>query len=357
MPRVPKFTGRDWRRMIAAAHQFVRRRTKTTLAAAAFAAMAGVGGGYYAWTLHRALPFGEHTWVIARGATLTQIADQLQARKLIGETVSLRLYARAHDLGRRIRSGEYRFPDGTTLAQFLHSIAAGRGQVGLKVTILEGWTFAQMRAKLREAPKLRPTTADLSGPQLMAELGLADTPPEGQFFPDTYHYTAGDSDMSVYRQAYELMQQRLAAAWENRAPGIPLKNKNEVLIMASIIEKESYMDAEQRKIAGVFHNRLRKKMRLQADPTVIYGLGEKFQGNLTRAHLKTDTPYNTYTRGGLPPAPISLPGDNALRAAARPQNTNAYYFVAKGRGEHHFSATLAAHNRAVNCYIRRRGCE
>lgn len=310
--------------------------------------------GYYDWTVHRPRDFGDQIWVIKRGDTLRQIASQLKRDSIIGETVSLRLMARVHGLGRQIRPGEYRFSRATTLTQFLQRIVSDTGQIGIKVTILEGWTFQQMREQLRQAPRLKQASATMTEQQIMSELGYPELSAEGRFFPDTYYYTAQHTDLSVYRQAFQLMQEKLAAAWENRADDLILKNKDEALIMASIIEKESQIVAEQPKIAGVFHNRLKKRMRLQADPTVVYGLGQKYKGNITRAHLRIDTPYNTYTRNGLTPTPICLPSEQALNAAVRPDTTAAYYFVAKGNGQHHFSRTLAQHNKAVKRYLRKR---
>jgi UPF0755 protein len=191
----------------------------------------------------------------------------------------------------------------------------------------------------------------MTGQQIMAELGYPDLHPEGQFFPDTYHYNAGQTDLSIYHKSFQLMQENLEYAWEHRADNLMLKNKDEALILASIIEKESQAIEEQALIAGVFHNRLVKGMRLQTDPTVIYGLGSDYDGDITRAHLRTDTPYNTYTRYGLTPTPISLPGMSSLEAAVQPASTDAYYFVAKGGGLHQFSKTLKQHNRAVKKFL------
>ncbi len=309
--------------------------------------------GYYHRAVNRPLDFGEQTVSIERGDTLMHVATRLRERGIIDETASLRLLGRQDDLGKRVQAGEYRFPQGTSLKEFLHHIASGKGQADIKVTILEGWTFRQMREQLRRAPKLAQATALMTDQQIMAELGHPELAPEGRFFPDTYFYTAGETDLAIYRKAFRLMQEKLDLAWQNRTADGLLKNKDEALIMASIIQKETYIDEERAQIAGVFHNRLRKKMRLQTDPTVIYGLGAAYDGNITRAHLKTDTPYNTYTRSGLTPTPISLPGDASLKAAARPATTSAYYFVAKGGGRHQFSETLRQHNQAVNRYIRK----
>ena len=309
--------------------------------------------GYGYWTINRPLDFGEQTWVIKPGDTLGQVAAQLVERDVIAHALPLKLLAYKGDRGRHIRSGEYRIPPQTSLKEFLRRIVNGKGQVGIKVTIIEGWTFREMRAHLKKARKLKHDTAGMSDRQIMAKLGHPDLHPEGRFFPDTYTYATGQSDLSVYRAAFDLMREKLDFAWEKRAPHLKLANRDEALILASIIEKESWIAEEKRKIAGVFYNRLAKKMRLQTDPTVIYGLGPKFNGNLTRAHLKIDTIYNTYTRKGLPPTPISLPGADALTAAVRPAPTKAYYFVASVGGRHQFSETLAEHNRAVRAHVRR----
>ena len=313
-----------------------------------------VAFGYYYRAINRALDFGEQTLVITHGDTLGQVALQLVERGVIDETRWLRLLARKDDLGRQIHPGIYRFPEGTTLTEFMQRIAHGKGLVGSRVTILEGWNFKRMRKKLRQSPNLKQTTAAMTGKQIMAKLGHPDLHPEGQFFPDTYYYTAGQTDLSIYRQAFQLMRKKLDLAWENRADNLQIASKEEALIMASIIEKESYIAEEQRRVAGVFHNRLKKGMRLQTDPTVIYGMGAAYKGNITRAHLKIDTPYNTYRRNGLTPTPISLPGEDALEAAVNPVETDAYYFVSKGSGLHQFSETLAQHNQAVNEHIRKR---
>lgn len=310
--------------------------------------------GYYHFAVNRPLDFGEQPWVIQRGDTLGEVAAQLVRQDVIDTTLPLRLLARRDDLGRQIQVGEYRFPAGITLREFLRRIVNGEGRIGIKITIIEGWTFRDMREHLRRAPKLEQVAGTMTDRQLMTELGRPEWHPEGRFFPDTYYYTAGQTDLSVYRQAFRAMREALDSAWENRAEDLVLADKNEALVMASIIEKESWVADERREIAGVLHNRLKKGMRLQTDPTVIYGLGEAYRGRLTRAHLRADTPHNTYTRAGLPPTPISLPGRNSLEAAVQPARTNAYYFVAKGGGRHHFSETLEQHNRAVQKYLRDR---
>jgi UPF0755 protein len=220
------------------------------------------------------------------------------------------------------------------------------------VRFIEGWTVRQLRAELARAPHLRPLSAGMSDAELMAALGSPGMPAEGRFFPDTYAYSRGVSDLTVLRRAHRAMQRRLDEVWAERAPDTPLKSPDEALILASIIEKETGRPDERGLVAGVFVNRLRIGMLLQTDPTIIYGLGQAFDGNLRKRDLLADGPFNTYTRGGLPPTPIALPGLASLRAAVNPQPTKALYFVARGDGSSQFSATLAEHNRAVNKYQR-----
>lgn len=254
---------------------------------------------------------------------------------------------------RRIRAGSYEIEAGVTPRELLRKMVQG-DEAMESVRFVEGWTFRQLRAELARAPSLRPTTASLTDAQLMAAIGAPGVAPEGRFFPDTYVYSRGVSDVTVLRRAYTMMHRRLAAAWDERAPDTPLKSPDEALILASIVEKETGSPADRGKIAGVFTNRLRIGMPLQTDPTVIYGLGESFDGNLRKRDLLADGPYNTYTRPGLPPTPIALPGKASLAAAVRPERTKALYFVARGDGSSEFSETLEQHNRAVNKYQRGR---
>jgi UPF0755 protein len=207
---------------------------------------------------------------------------------------------------------------------------------------------------LAQSEGLQASTRGLSDADVMAQLGLAGMVPEGRFFPDTYAYARGSTDLAVLRRALHAMDRELRAAWAQRQQNLPLTSPEQVLILASIVEKETGLEADRTRVAGVFVNRLRIGMPLQTDPTVIYGLGEAFDGNLKRVHLQTDTPFNTYTRTGLPPTPIAMPGRAALRAAVQPAVTRALYFVARGDGSSAFSETLAEHNRAVNQYQRKR---
>jgi len=220
-------------------------------------------------------------------------------------------------------------------------------------TILEGWTTRELMAALAGQPAITHTLADLSPEQQRAALGLEAPHLEGQFFPDTYLVPRGTADVVILQQAAALMESQLSRSWTNRAVGLPLKSPHELLILASIVERETAVDAERPQVAGVFMRRLQKNMRLQTDPTVIYGLGDSFDGNLTRKHLETDGPYNTYKRGGLPPTPIGMPGAASLDAAAHPDDGDSLYFVATGEadGSHVFSRTLEEHNAAVAAYI------
>ena len=230
-----------------------------------------------------------------------------------------------------------------------------RGEESLRsLTLVEGWTFRQLRGALAKAPDLRQDTAELSDADIMERLGRMGQHPEGRFFPDTYSYAKGSSDLKLLALALRTMDRHLQAAWENRAPDSPLRTPQEALILASIIEKETGIHADRALIAGVFNNRLRLGMMLQTDPTVIYGMGELFDGNLRKKDLQTDTPWNTYTRAGLPPTPIAMPGRESLLAAVAPASTKALYFVARGDGSSAFSNSLDEHNRAVNQYQRKR---
>jgi UPF0755 protein len=255
--------------------------------------------------------------------------------------------ARAPDATSALRAGRYEFMRGMTLHQIIDRLR--RGEVlRERLTIVEGWTVRDLRAAIAANPDLRHDTGKLSDAQLLRAVGAGETHPEGLFAPDTYVFDPGSSDLDVLRAAYRSQQARLATAWQQRAPDVPLKTPYELLILASIVEKETGQASERSMIAGVFANRLRKGMLLQTDPTVIYGLGEKFDGNLRKRDLLADTPYNSYTRAGLPPTPIALPGRAALQAAVQPADTRALFFVARGDGSSHFSETLGEHNSAVH---------
>lgn len=255
---------------------------------------------------------------------------------------------------RLIKAGSYEITNTTTPRSLLLMLT--RGEESLRtVTLVEGWNFRQLRQALAKADQLKQDSKDWSDSEFMSRLGRPGIHPEGRFYPDTYTYAKGASDTAVLKRALKSMDTHLALAWSNKSSLSPLKSSEEALILASIVEKETGKAADRPMIAGVFANRLRMGMLLQTDPTVIYGLGASFDGNLRRIDLRTDTPYNTYTRAGLPPTPIAMPGKAAMAAAVQPASTQALYFVAKGDGSSHFSNSLSEHNRAVNRYQRGQG--
>jgi UPF0755 protein len=263
------------------------------------------------------------------------------------------LAARLTGRARAMRAGTYALSAGSAPRDLLNLLAAGK-VLQMDVRFVEGWTFREWRQKIAAHPDLTQVTATLSDAELMARLGMAGQAPEGLFFPDTYRVDKFSDDLALFARAARAMQEHLQREWRERAADLPYRTPYEALIMASIVERETGAKADREKIAGVFVNRLRVGMRLQTDPTVIYGLGAAFDGNLRRTHLETDTSYNTYTRDGLPPTPIAMPGLASLRAALHPAPTRALYFVARGDGSSQFSATLAEHNAAVDRYQRRR---
>jgi UPF0755 protein len=307
-----------------------------------------------AWReLNTPLPLSaEGTWLrIANGTPLRRVTADLAQQGLLDKPWLLDVYARATGEATRIRAGEYELTAGTTPLTLLDKLVAGAVYLH-EVTIVEGSRFAEVLAALRMHPAVSATQLDSAA--IMAAIGAPGVHPEGQFFPDTYRFPYGTTDVEILHIAHDELTTRLQAAWRNRSPDVLLKNDYEALILASIIEKETALANERRLIAGVFHERLRRNMRLQTDPTVIYGLGESFDGNLRRLDLDSDTPYNTYTRAGLPPTPIALPGAGSIEAAVTPELTGAIYFVATGRpdGSHYFSATLEQHQQAVRDYLR-----
>ena len=288
---------------------------------------------------------------IEPGTTPKGVAEAAVASGAQTQARWLYLWFRLSGQSRLIRAGSYEISPGTTPRALLSMLV--RGEETLKsVTLPEGWNFNQLMLALKSAEQLRPDAQAMSPEALMAQLGKPGVHPEGRFFPDTYTYAKGSSDLAVLKRAARAMDKRLDAAWALRQPDTPLNSPEDALILASIIEKETGKPSDRAAIGGVFTNRLRIRMLLQTDPTVIYGMGSQFDGNLRRRDLQTDTPYNTYTRGGLPPTPIAMPGRAALLAAVQPAKTDALYFVARGDGSSQFSATLDEHNRAVNKYIR-----
>lgn len=268
------------------------------------------------------------------------------------QPVVLYAFFRASGQSRKLRAGSYELSQGNTPLDLLRKLS--RGEESLKaISLIDGWTFRQFRAALAKAEGLKHDTQGLNDDALMAKLGMPGVAPEGRFFPDTYTYGKGTSELHVMERAAKAMNKQLAAAWKLRGPNIQLKTPEEALVLASIVEKETGRESDRTTISRVFHNRLAMGMPLQTDPTVIYGMLDNFDGNLRRADLRTDHPWNTYTRKGLPPTPIAMPGRNALKAAVQPAASNALYFVAKGDGTSYFSATLEEHNSAVNRYQRK----
>lgn len=320
------------------------------LAALLVVALLAAGGVW--WWLERPLPLAaERVEVsIEPGASPREVARLWTEAGVQVPTEWLYQWFRWSGQARAIRAGSYEIEAGTNARALLARMVRG-DQTLEQVRFIDGWTLTQARAALKTAPHLRPTTAAMTEAELAAALGTA-TPLEGRFYPDTYLYSRGVSDVTVLKRALVLMDQRLAAAWAGRDPALRVSTPQELLVLASVVEKETGVDADRPMVAGVFANRLRLGMPLQSDPTVIYGLGPAFDGNLRRADLLADTPWNTYTRRGLPPTPIALAGTRALAAAARPAQTSALYFVARGDGSSAFSDTLADHNRAVNRHQR-----
>ncbi len=308
-----------------------------------------IGNGYLFWAWNHSLEPGAEIYEVKPGMPLRGFARELSARGVLPESHSFVWLAHLTGRDRGLKSGEYRFRDGMTARELLDQIVAGR-VIEYPVVLLEGWTFQQFLAAIRAAPKLTQTLAGMSPAAIMERLNRPGEHPEGRFFPDTYYYSAGQTDIMILANAYDKMQQLLQREWEGRENNLPLKNAYEALILASIVEKETGRADERRLIAGVFINRLRHGMRLQTDPTVIYGMGKNFDGNLRLKDLRRDTPYNTYTRRGLPPTPVAMPGKESLQAALHPMVTGALFFVARGDGSHEFSSTLAEHNKAVLKY-------
>ncbi|MDR2032520.1 MAG: endolytic transglycosylase MltG [Azoarcus sp.] len=316
------------------------------------AAGALAGGGW--WYAHRPLPMKPAVveFIVPKGVGMRQAAQAIAAAGV--EVSPRRLAWLAHFAGRarEIKAGSYEVRAGITPWQLIHKLGAGEVSRG-EILLLEGWTFRQVRAAVERHPDLQADTVNLSEAELLARLGARETHAEGLFFPDTYVFDKRSSAFALFDRAHRAMRTRLAGEWAGRASGLPLKSPYEALILASIVEKETGRAEDRARIAAVFVNRLRVGMRLQTDPTVIYGLGERFDGNLRRRDLETDTPWNTYTRAGLPPTPIAMPGLESLRAVLHPEESREFYFVSRGDGGSVFSRTLEEHNRAVARYQRR----
>ncbi|MEO6078792.1 MAG: endolytic transglycosylase MltG [Steroidobacteraceae bacterium] len=297
---------------------------------------------------------------VQQGSSLRSVLKALERQQLIGDARLLEWYLRCCQLGTPLSSGDvkagrYRIVPGQPPIEIVRQLIEGRVALE-KVTIVEGWSFAQMRAHLAQQPDLLQTLGNRSEAGIMEQLGAPGLPAEGRFAPDTYSYASGvTTDIQVLGMAFTAQQRNLQTAWEARQPDLPLATPDEALVLASIVEKETGLANERARVAGVFINRLRKGMRLQSDPTVIYGIGDRWNGNIRKRDLTADTPYNTYTRTGLPPTPIALPGHKALVATLNPEKTDSIFFVALGDGSggHCFSATVAEHNRCVQRYLER----
>lgn len=310
-------------------------------------------GGWAFWWVNHSLPLSAPTLELAvePGTPPRSVARDVVGAGVQTSADLLYWWFRLSGQARSIKAGNYELETGLTPRSLLAKLT--RGEEALRsVTLVEGWTFKQVRAALLKAEHLKPDTESLQDALIMAQLGLPDRHPEGRFYPDTYTYAKNSSDLKVLLRAMHAMDKQLALAWQARSTNSPLKNPDELLILASIVEKETGLASDRDMVASVFSNRLRIGMMLQTDPTVIYGMGDKFDGNLRRRDLQTDTPWNTYTRAGLPPTPIAMPGKASLMAAAQPASNRALYFVARGDGSSQFSDNLDAHNRAVNKYQR-----
>ncbi len=309
--------------------------------------------GATAWWLNRDLDLNTESVDLAvePGTPVRGVAQAVSDAGVRVSPLLLYWWFRLSGQARQIKAGSYEIERGASPRSLLQKLV--RGEEALRaVTLVEGWNFTQVRAALLKAEQLTPDSKGLPDYLIMKVLGRPTLAPEGRFFPDTYTYAKGSSDLAVLKRAMRAMDKKLEAAWSQRLPDTPLKTPEQALILASIIEKETGRASDRHLIAGVFVNRLRIGMLLQTDPTVIYGMGEAFDGNLRRRDLQTDTPWNTYTRVGLPPTPIAMPGRSALLAAVQPGATKALYFVARGDGSSQFSSSLEEHNRAVNKYQR-----
>jgi len=317
-------------------------------------AIAGAIGwlAYFAYT-PVPVPPQSRQFNIDQGKSLRGVAAQFRKAGLIRERWSFIVMARGMGVAEDIKAGSYEVGEAVTPNDLLDKIVRGEFSQS-EIRFTEGWTFRQVRAALNQHPSVKHETVTMTDAEILQKLGSTEKSPEGWFFPDTYRFSAGTSDLTLLRQAHDKMQLRLTDQWERRAKNLPLRNAYEALILASIVEKETGRNDERDMVAAVFVNRLKRGMRLQTDPTIIYGLGESFDGNLRRRDLLTDGIYNTYMRSGLPPTPIAMPGEEAIEATLNPAQAKVLYFVSRGDGSHQFSSTLVEHNQAVNKFQRSR---
>lgn len=304
--------------------------------------------GYYAFS-PLSLPSTPFEFSLKQGSSLKSTAREMQQSGLLERGWHFVWLARLLGKSGQIRAGNYALEHPVSPLQLLKIISTGEVSLS-QVSVIEGWTFKQMRDALDTNPDITHNSANLTDEEILQRIGATENHPEGLFFPNTYYFAAGSSDLQIFKRAYQTMQKHLQQEWFARAPGLPLQSPYQALILASIIEKETGTPSDRAMIAGVFVNRLRKGMLLQTDPTVIYGMGDKFDGNLRKRDLRADSAYNTYMRRGLTPTPIALPGVAALQAALHPAQTDALYFVSRGDGSSQFSSSLTKHNRAVNRY-------
>lgn len=296
------------------------------------------------------LPAGENQSIeLKPGAHFNQVVVELSKTGLINNPRYLRWYGRLSGKARQIKAGEYMVPVGTTPRQLLEMLTSGKVKQ-YALTLVEGWNFKQVITAVNNHPMLEHKLAGLDDAGIMEQLGYPEQHPEGRFLPDTYYFPKGLSDVAFLKRSYLAMEKVLNSEWDNRATGLPIETSYDALTLASIVEKETGLASERKAIAGVFVRRLEKAMRLQTDPTVIYGMGDRYKGNIRKKDLLADTPYNTYTRSGLPPTPIAMPGRDAIRATLHPDDSDNIYFVARGDGSHQFSASLEEHNQAVIKY-------
>ena len=309
--------------------------------------------GVLAWYPFHALPLKEATvqFGISTGSSLRGATQQMVQAGVLSSALPFEILTRVLGNPKNIKAGNYEVERGVTPLELMRKITRG-DYTALAITFVEGWTFRQLRKGLDDHPSLRHDTQGLSEAEILQKLGIQHRSAEGLFFPDTFHFSAGVSDLAILRRSHELMMKHLDAQWAERDPRVPLATPYDALILASIIEKETGRESDRPLVAAVLMNRLRKGMRLQVDPTVIYGLGDAFDGNLRKQDLVTDGPYNTYMRAGMPPTPIAMPSLASLHAALHPAATDALYFVARGDGTSHFSNTLQEHDRAVTKYQR-----
>ncbi len=304
--------------------------------------------GYYAYS-PLTLPNTPFEFSLKPGSSLKSIAREMQQDGLLEHGWQFVWMARLLGQSGQLKAGNYAIDHPVSPLELLNIISKGEVSQS-QVSVIEGWTFKQLRDALNTSPDITHDTLSLTDQEILLRIGATENHPEGLFFPDSYYFAAGSSDLRIFKRAYQTMQKHLQEAWLARAPDLPLQTPYQALILASIVEKETGTPSDRAMIAGVFVNRLRKGMLLQTDPTVIYGMGDKFDGNLRRRDLLADTTYNTYTRRGLTPTPIALPGVAAMQAALHPVQTDALYFVSRGDGSSQFSSSLTAHNRAVNQY-------